>query len=137
MGRKKIEDLHVSKRKTNQLKIYCKHYKEWVELLNEIEYYPNQTVSSDKIKSLTIANPTASIAELKEVLIKNIYVIEKASVLTDPNYGELIFKAVTEGWGYDRLKKECDVKISKPTYYRLYRRFFWILDKSRNLQMLE
>ena len=137
MGRKKVKDLEVSKQKMRELKQYCKQYKSWVKALEDINYIQRSNMSFAKIKSSAIANPTADIAEIKDLLIRNIYVVEKSAALTDPDIGRLIFVAVTEGLGYDRLKKEHDVKISKPTYYRLYRRFFWILDKSRNLQMLE
>ena len=137
MGRKKIEDLEVSKQKMRELKEYCKQYKSWVQALEDINYIQRSGMSFAKIKSSAIANPTADIAEIKDLLIKNIYVVEKSAVLTDPDVGGLIFLAVTEGWGYDRLNKEKKIPVSKPTYYRLYRRFFWILDKSRKLQMLQ
>lgn len=137
MGRTKVKELRVSKRKMNELKRYCQKYHSWVVALEDINYLQTSGVSFAKIKTSAIANPTADITEVRDVLIKNIYVVEKSAELTDPVVGKLIFKAVTEGLGYDKLKAVADIPCSKPTYYKLYRKFFWILDKSRNLQMLK
>lgn len=33
--------------------------------------------------------------------------------------------------GYDFLKSRLDIPCCKETYYDLYRRFFWLLDRER------
>ena len=49
------------------------------------------------------------------------------STLGDP----YILKAVTEGWSYDILKVRLGIPCCKDTYYELYRRFFWLLNRER------
>lgn len=38
---------------------------------------------------------------------------------------------VTSGVSYDFLKSRLDIPCCKETYYDLYRRFFWLLDRER------
>lgn len=45
--------------------------------------------------------------------------------------GIYILNGVTEGWSYDILKARLGIPCCKDTYYELYRRFFWLLNKER------
>ena len=42
-----------------------------------------------------------------------------------------VLKAVTEGLSYDILKARFNIPCCRNVYYDIYRRFFWLLDKSR------
>ena len=57
--------------------------------------------------------------------------IERVAEQTDQQLAPYILKAVTEGWSYDILKVRLGIPCCKDTYYELYRRFFWLLNRER------
>jgi hypothetical protein len=57
--------------------------------------------------------------------------LENVAKMTDQFLGEYILQGVTEGWSYDILKARLEIPCCKDTYYELYRRFFWLLNKER------
>lgn len=57
--------------------------------------------------------------------------IEKCADVTDHVIGKYILKGVTEGLSYDTLNAIEQMPCCRDTYYILYRKFFWLLDKAR------
>lgn len=57
--------------------------------------------------------------------------IEKTAERTDTELAKYILKGVTEGWSYDIIKARLEIPCCKDSYYNLYRRFFWLLNKER------
>lgn len=122
---------YIPKHRMYELKHYCMQYHYWVTALADIDFIQTHDLSYASIKSTVISNPTADIAEIRDKLISKIEMVEKCSKLTDPVIGRYILVGVSEGWGYDKLKLWKDIPCSKPTYYKLYRKFFWLLDKQK------
>ena len=58
--------------------------------------------------------------------------VEHVAKETDTILASYILKAVTEEISYDCLKVKFNIPCCKDTYYDLYRRFFWLLNKARN-----
>lgn len=50
----------------------------------------------------------------------------------DPDLGEYILAAVTQGLTYETCKTRFDIPCSRDTYYDRYRKFFWLLHKVRD-----
>lgn len=131
----------IPRRRLYQLKRYCLRYHYWADALGSIDEMRTGSVAIASSKDGLKNNPVADIAEFRSRLIWNMEIIERCSRLTDDKLGHYIFTAVVEGLGYDKLKLKTDISVSKPTYYKYYKRFFWILDKqlneSRKKQMLQ
>lgn len=121
----------IPKHRMYELKHYCLQYHYWVDALADINFIQTHGLSFARIKSPAISDPTADIAEIRETLIKNVDTVERCARLSDPIIGPYILRAVIEGWGYDKIKARENVPCSKETYYKLYRKFFWLLDKQR------
>ena len=62
---------------------------------------------------------------------EKIKMIEKVALETDNCLHKYILKAVTEGLSYTYLKTRLGIPCGKDMYYDRYRRFFWLLSKSR------
>lgn len=73
----------------------------------------------------------------KAALIKTYYkarikLIEETAADADDELYTYILRAVTEGLSYTYLKTKLNIPCSRNTYYDRYRRFFWLLSKSRD-----
>lgn len=78
-------------------------------------------------------DPTYRCAEARESYARRIHIIEQAAIETSADFYIYILKAVTtEGWSYEKLKVNDNIPCCKDTYYDLYRRFFWLLNKERD-----
>lgn len=78
------------------------------------------------------SDPVHQAAEAREYFLDRIALLERVADMTDPIHGRVILRGVTEGVSYDILMTWLDyTPCSRDMYYKLYRRFFWILDKER------
>jgi hypothetical protein len=77
-------------------------------------------------------DPTAKCAMKKAMYSEKIKMIEKAAVEADNELHMYILKAVTEGLSYTYLKSRLEMPCGKDMYYDRYRRFFWLLNASRD-----
>jgi hypothetical protein len=83
-------------------------------------------------KSYAISDPTVKCAEARLFYFERLDMVERTAKEADYSLSDYILKAVTEGHSYDYLKLRLDIPCCKDTYYALYRRFFWLLSKTRN-----
>lgn len=123
----------IEKHRYYELKHFCLQYPIWKKAylaLDGLSKRPADLVSIQT--SNIISDPTAKCAEAKLYYSDRIKLIEDAAEQTCPELSNYILKAVTEEISYDHLKARLDIPCSKDTYYDLYRRFFWLLNKSRN-----
>lgn len=114
-----------------ELKHFCLQYPDWKKqyvLLNGCERKPELYL---RVKHSNVDDPTARIAEEKVFFSDRMDTVKKAAMETDEVFGNYILQAVTEGLSYDVLKLRLNIPCGKDTYYELYRRFFWLLDKWR------
>ena len=125
---------YISKDRYLELKHFCLQYPEWkkkyVKLQNKISpaasnltSYPNMNEHSDK---------TAHIALERAYYRSCMELVEDAADNADCEIGDYIFKAVTEGCSYEYLKTMMSIPCGRDMYYNRYRKFFWLLDKTRN-----
>lgn len=128
----KRNKFYIPKHRVYELKHYCMQYKSWIKALDDISMLQSCSVVLPAPRRGTKNNSTADIAEIRELMIRNIELVERCAKETDPVIGLYILRAVSEGWGYETLNAREGVPCSSVTYYKLYRKFFWILDKLRN-----
>ena len=111
----------IEKHRYYELKNFCLQYPTW----------KRNYVSLDGLSSHSANYVTAKIGMLKSYFSKRMDMIEKTAERTDTELAEYILKGVTEGWSYDIIKARLEIPCCKDTYYNLYRRFFWLLNKER------
>lgn len=120
----------ISKQRYYELRHFCAQYKEWAKEYADLDGYPAQSYSTE-IRSPQPGDPTERIAERKLYLRERMDMVKNAARDTDATIGRYIFRAVTKGYSYEHLRAKDGLPCCKNTYYDLYRKFFWLLDKAR------
>lgn len=122
----------ISKHRHYELKHFCLQYPSWKK---QYAMYKEPTVSS-VVSGMPSSNipgdPTGRHAVMRTFYGERISLVEDIARATDDYLYEYILKAVTEELSYTYLKTRLNIPCSRNTYYDRYRRFFWLLNQSRN-----
>ena len=123
----------ISRHRYYELKHFCLQYPMWKKVYSALE---DLDISSARITGMpssnNISDITAEHATVKAYYSNRIQMVEDAAIKADPELCDYILKAVTEGLSYTNLKARLEIPCGKDMYYDRYRRFFWLLSKSRN-----
>lgn len=124
---------YIDKHRYYELKHFCLQYGEWrkayascceaIVFASKFEPIPSDTFPSDLTSKYAIKR-----AEYGD----KIKLIERTAKEADDFLYPYILRAVTEGLSYTYLKSKLDIPCGRDMYYDRYRRFFWLLSKSRN-----
>lgn len=124
----------IDKHRYYELKYFCLQYPLWKKAYHQLDglrlYSYDLTCVSGTNEFSDI---TGKCVEERSIYFDKMKTVEKAAIETDPYLASYILKAVTEGLSFDYLKTILEIPCSKNTYYERYRKFFWVLDKSRNI----
>ena len=122
----------IERHRYYELKHFCMQYPMWKKAYTALDGFSKRSSDlSDFLKNSNIGDPTAKCAEAKLFYSERIEMIERIALETDKYMSGYILKAVTEGISYDILKAKLNIPCCKDTYYKLYRRFFWLLNDAR------
>ncbi len=122
----------LEKHRYYELKHFCLQYPFWKHIYSSLDGLNGQTMQLAKSVSQSIMNdPTAKTGIVRAYYSERIEMLEDVAEQTDYQLSNYILQAVTEGWSYDILKARLDIPCCKDVYYKLYRRFFWLLSKRR------
>ena len=122
----------IEKNRYYELKYFCLQYQTWKRRYEELDGFSGRSIDEIVYSRLNnIANPTHRTAEERSLYLERMEVIEKAAIEAEPYLASYILKAVTEGHSYTYLKSRLEIPCSRDTYYDRYRRFFWLLDRTR------
>lgn len=120
----------INKHRYYELKHFCLQYPQWKKL-----YFMTDSITRPSLDELRLSkspgNPTERCALEKMFYSDRMNLVEKITDEVDPIIGRYLLKGVTEGVSYDFLKLKLSIPCCKDTYYKLYRQFFWLLDKER------
>lgn len=120
----------IDKHRYYELKHFCMQYSLWKKEYSELICCKFSDILSPS-DNKTSADPTLNAVEKRLFYRQRMDMIEKIATQTDESLSNYILKAVTEGVSYVYLKARLDIPCSRSTYYELYRKFFWLLDKER------
>lgn len=122
----------VEKHRHYELKHFCLQYPIWKKIYSEIDGMNRFGEHMDGVKNNLPGDPTFKNVDKKLYFYRRMELIEQAAIEADPDLACYILKGVTEGLSYTHLKSRLEIPCSKDTYYDRYRRFFWILNKTRD-----
>ena len=123
----------IDKNRFYELKYFCLQYPLWKSAYEALEGL--RLCSYDLTggsKSNLPGDITGNCVEERSRYFERMQAVEKAAIEADPYLASYILKAVTEGHSFTYLKSRLEIPCSRDTYYDRYRRFFWILNGSRN-----
>lgn len=122
----------IERHRYYELKHFCLQYLIWKKAYIDLDGFNKHPCDSPSLRQTnTISDPTAKCAEARLFYSDRMELIERVAYETDNELQSYILKAVTEGLSYEHLKAQTNIPCSKDSYYNLYRRFFWLLDKAR------
>lgn len=125
----------IDKHRYYELKHFCLQYNTWKRIYSEIDGFAKSasmaSVGSGG-SSNTINDSTSKQAMLKYIYARRIDLIEGTAMATDPTLYKYILKAVTEGLSFTYLKTKLGIPCGRSTYYKIYRKFFWLLHEARD-----
>ena len=122
----KKKDYYISKHRMYELKHFCLQYPEWKTAYMNLGGYA-ATVMDGMPKGGNLIKPTEITVEHMLDWREKIDIVEECCKIVGEDLWSYLLKGVTEGVGYPVLNPPC----CKETYYEMYRRFFWILNKKR------
>ena len=126
----------ISRHRYYELKHFCLQYSEWVEecrTLSDIYGVRSADFEREKLsKTNVVPDPVFECASRRELLGHKIDLVRRLAIEVGGDLHSYILLGVTEGWTYSKLRASMTIPCCKDTYYELYRKFFWLLDKTRN-----
>lgn len=123
----------ISKDRYLELYHFCLQYNEWKKTYAELEQFGlNATSFINLTKKLQVSDPTSELAVKKAELSYKMKLVEDSALLADDVLAPYIFKAVTEGLAFPALKTRYEIPCERDMYYDRFRKFFWLLSRSRN-----
>lgn len=123
---------YVEKHRYYELKHFCLQYPIWKKAYSALSGLSERPSDLEIFKKqYGISDPTAKCVEARLFYSYRMEMVEKAASETDSVLANYILTAVTEEVSYDVLKARLNIPCCRDTYYELYRRFFWILNKLR------
>lgn len=122
----------IEKHRYYELKHFCLQYPVWKKVHESLDGMNSRDNDiSHQNRKGSISKPTERYGIAKAYYSERMDMLEHIATETDEIIGRYILKGVTEGYSYDCMKAKLDIPCCKSTYYDLYRRFFWLLDKAR------
>ena len=122
----------ISKHRYYELKHFCLQYGDWKKKHADLL---DLSISSYSFDSSPVryryTDATAKYAMQRAHYAEKIKLVEKAAFEADEHLYYYILKAVTEDLSYAYLKTTMNIPCGRDMYYDRYRRFFWLLSKSR------
>ena len=123
---------YVEKHRYYEMKHFCLQYPIWKKAYSALSGLSERPSDLEIFKKqYGISDPTAKCAEARLFYSYRMEMVEKAASETDSVLANYILTAVTEEVSYDVLKARLNIPCCRDTYYELYRRFFWILNRLR------
>lgn len=122
----------IEKHRYYELKHFCLQYPLWRKAraaLDSLSKRLNNSVAVSRTNK--VSSPVEKCVEARLFYTDRMELLENVANETDEVMAVYILKAVTEGISYDHLKVRMNIPCCKDTYYELYRRFFWLLNKAR------
>ena len=122
----------VEKHRYYELKHFCLQYPIWKRAYTELNGLRGHSFDPVVFSTGEPSDPTSRLAEERLLYLDRMKLVEQAAIATDGDLATYILKAITEGLSFTYLKSQLGIPCSKDTYYDRYRRFFWLLDKTRD-----
>ena len=126
----KKNEYWIDRHRYYELKHFVMQYPLWKEHYDILDGIKSSSV-------IVLGEPRVHTSHVEEDAIRKIFytdrmnMVKKAAQDADPVIGSYILKGILQGFSYDKLSARYKVPCSRDEYYKLYRRFFWLLSKLR------
>lgn len=128
----KANPYHIDKHRYYELKHFCLQYPTWKKRLDSLSYLASKPTDIPSVDGGKYSDITADLVEIRDLYSTRVELVELAASITDKFLGDYILDAVTNGLSYEKLNARRQIPCNKTTYYKLYRKFFFILNDIRS-----
>lgn len=122
----KLDKYRISGNRYRELKYFCRQYREKQARLRELAEVSAATTREGG-KSGNVSDITADTVIRREMLQRDIALVEQAAVETDAELYGYIISSVADGIPYEYLGVPC----SRASFFRIRKKFFWILSQKK------
>jgi hypothetical protein len=120
----------IERHRYHELKHFCLQYPVWRQSYFAVDSLARRPIEA-AAKTNKVSDPVAERAEVLGYYSDRMAMVEAAALASDAGLAGYILKGVTEGLSFDALRVQTDIPCCKDVYYEAYRRFFWVLSKTR------
>ena len=122
----------IDRHRYYELKHFCLQYPQWVRAYRDTDSLPKKSLSEVIFCGTNeIHDPVRECVETREIFEERISEVENAAKEASAELWTYILKAVTEELSYENLRMVHGLPCGREMWYELYRKFFYILDRSR------
>lgn len=122
----------ISRHRYYELKHFCLQYPEWKKEYSSINGFASKSsTEGEHVDGGSVGDPTAIYAEARIYYADRMQLVESAARKACAELYRFLMRCVTEGVSYECMRAQEPIPCGKDAFYAAYRRFFWILDKTR------
>lgn len=122
----------ISRHRYYELKHFCMQYPEWKKAYKEIDGFSNKSfMEGEHVDGGNVSDPTAVYAETRIYYLERMRLVETAAKDACAELYKQLMRCATEGVSYECIRAQEPMPCGKDAFYAAYRRFFWLLDKTR------
>lgn len=122
----------LPKHRYYELYHFCLQYPEWKKSYTSLDGYSAKSGSViEQSNRYETPDPTTAYVEARLYYRERIEMVERVAKEAAADLYLPMLRAVTEGVSFEHLNAQSRIPCSKDTWYTIYRRFFWLLDKVR------
>lgn len=119
----------LSKAEYLSAKYYALRYNEWQREYNTHKDSVSAINYDGMPKGENVSDPTEKLAERRAELRKKMEIIEESALEADKEFSSYILRRACDGLSYERMNFSEGLFISKRSFYRRMRKFYYILSK--------
>ena len=121
-------EFKLSKHRFLELKHMCLQYNEWRDILRSLDGYSGGIIIIHGKKQRVAAIDISELIEKRDYYSRRIDIVEKTAFNTDDILGRYVLYGVTNDVSYETLLLKMQIPCCRNVYYKMYRKFFYLLD---------
>ena len=125
----KSNPYYISKHEYLMTKHFAMQYNEWKKEKNEIESRLGSGYRIDGFQNSNADSPVEKAIETAERYSLRIELIERMAKISGEELWEFVLLGVTTEYSYEYLHLVKGIPCCKDVYYKMYRKFFWLLNR--------
>jgi len=126
---------YISKHEYLMAKHFALQYNEWKKQKKEIETRINSSFKMGGVQNSSLSCPVEKAQEDSEKYTFWMSLVEQAAKIAGEDIWEIVLLGVTSECNYEYLRLVKNIPCCKDVYYRMYRKFYWILNKELSLYL--
>lgn len=125
----KANPYYISKHEYLMTKHFAMQYNEWKKEKSEIESRLSNGYKIDSVQNSNVDSPVEKAIETAERYSSRMELIEQMAKIAGEELWEFVLLGVTTEYSYEYLHLIKGIPCCKDVYYKMYRKFFWLLNR--------